>query len=382
MVWFFFSAVMTSIFLPGSWSVTVPTYVSTLPLTVPPPVSVFVSVFASSVLPTCFDSWVVFTSPWEVWVVDSDLRSTVPGSFEQAKAETRNAAPSALTRKEYLRSCMMFMPPNGLKAGTVPAVISGRHGRVRGGRSLPALGADRPAEKGEPVGEDELHEEERPRPQKRPGGDVVCELHTDVHVHPRRKERDLAQTRGPRDLKDRKEQEPQGLAHGRVADEARLPAVRNVGIELVNTLVGVVLQVVRLKGDRARQDVRKVGRDGGDPVPTRASEQEVVGALVDEDPKGMIQKRSDREGHDEAGPERSTPEDGGECGLRQDDSDHEKDAPRVSPRELADLRVTPEDLARTKRVRLTLVGEEKVLGTRIHGSFHQSAPHQYRRSCG
>jgi hypothetical protein len=42
--------------------------------------------------------------------------------------------------------------------------------------------------------------------------------------------------------------------------------------------------------------------------------------------------------------------------------------------------VTPEDLARTKRVRLTLVGEEKVLaprrsprrdGTRIHGAFHE-----------
>jgi len=35
-------------------------------------------------------------------------------------------------------------------------------------------------------------------------GDVIRELHADVHEHPRRKERDLAETRGPRDLKDRK----------------------------------------------------------------------------------------------------------------------------------------------------------------------------------
>src|ERR1035437_6467977 len=253
MVWFFFSAVMTSIFLPGSWSVTVPTYVSTLPLTVPSPVSVFVSVFASSVLPTCFDSWVVFTSPWEVWVVDSDLRSTVPGSFEQAKAETRNAAPSALTRKEYLRSCMMFMPPNGLKAGTVPAVISGRHGRVRGGRSLPALGADRPAEKGEPVVEDELQEEARPRTMG---------------------------LQGPVDLGDR-------------------PANRRKPVPRHGRKIVMLVVIAHVE----RHDVEQ-------PIITRR----LLAAFENEEV--LLNP---------ARPERSMPEDGGERGLRQDDS------PPVSP---------------------------------------------------
>ena len=204
-------------------------------------------------------------------------------------------------------------------------------------------------------------------------------MHDDVAENPRRKERDLAQTGGPRHLKDREEQKPQSLAHGRVSDETRLPTVRNVGIELVDTLVGVVLQVVRLEGDRARQDVRKVGRDGGDPVPARAPEQEVVGALVDEDPEGVIQERSDRERRGEACPERSPPEDGGERGLDQDESDHEEDAPRVSTRERADLGVIPKNLARAKRVRFTLVREGKILGSRVHGALHLKSPRQYLR---
>ena len=51
-----------------------------------------VSLFASSVAPTCFVSVVVVTAPAAVWVVDSDFFSTVPGDWLQAAATARSVA--------------------------------------------------------------------------------------------------------------------------------------------------------------------------------------------------------------------------------------------------------------------------------------------------
>jgi hypothetical protein len=148
---------------------------------------------------------------------------------------------------------MMFMPPNGLKAGTVPAVISGRHGRVRGGRSLPALGADRPAEKGEPVVEDELQEEARPRTMG---------------------------LQGPVDLGDR-------------------PANRRKPVPGHGRKIVMLVVIAHVE----RHDVER-------PIITRR----LLAAFENEEV--LLNP---------ARPERSMPEDGGERGLRQDDS------PPVSP---------------------------------------------------
>ena len=89
-----------------------------------------------------------------------------------------------------------------------------------------------------------------------------------------------------------------------MSDEPRFPATRDVRIQLVDALKRVVLQVVRLKRDRARQDVREIRGDRGDPVPGRAPEHEVVRALVDEHPERVIQESADEERGDERGPDR------------------------------------------------------------------------------
>ena len=150
-------------------------------------------------------------------------------------------------------------------------------------------------------------------------------------------------------------------------DEPRFPATRDVRVQLVDALKRVMLQVVGLERDRARKDVREIRGDRGDPVPGRATEHEVVRALVDEHPEGVIQEGADEERGEERGPDRNMGHERGERGLQHDENGHEKGAPGVSSGVGTNLRMAAENLARPESVRLTLGGEEKVLSRRRLG---------------
>ena len=146
-------------------------------------------------------------------------------------------------------------------------------------------------------------EEQRLRSEEVQDGRVVRELDHDVHDDPAVEERNLFQARGTRELEEREEQEPQGLRGRRVPHEARLPAVREVRVQLVHALEGVVLEVVLLERHRAREQVRQVRRHREDLVPRAALHDEVVRAVVDEDPERVARERADEPSRGEDDPD-------------------------------------------------------------------------------
>ncbi len=159
--------------------------------------------------------------------------------------------------------------------------------------------------------------------------------------------------------KDREQREPERLPDRRIADEPRLPLARNVGVQLVHALIGVVLQVVPLEGDGGRKRARDVGQTARQRVEDPLLEDEVVAALVDLHEQGVVRDGSHRVGDEEKDPPRLADDPGG-CGdLKSYEGDDRQKAVRVSPDELANVGVLTENGLRSGLVGLCLWGIRK-----------------------
>ena len=128
--------------------------------------------------------------------------------------------------------------------------------------------------------------------------------------------------------------------------------IGDVRVELVDTLEGVVFQVITLEHHGARQDVRQVGQDAGRRVGPGRPEKQVVRALVDQDPERVVGKgaHESRGRHDE--PPRTRREKNSKAHLEGDDADDDPEGPRVLADLAAHLRVAFEDPLRARPVGL------------------------------
>src|ERR1700678_2896579 len=104
------------------------------------------------------------------------------------------------------------------------------------------------------------------RPQKNVNGQVESDLNRKVQHNPSVEHADLPQARRPRDLKNGEQQQPESLLDGRIPDQPGFPITGQVGIQVVDSLEGMVLQVIPLEGHRTRQNVRQIGSDGSQGV--------------------------------------------------------------------------------------------------------------------
>ena len=78
--------------------------------------------------------------------------------------------------------------------------------------------------------------------------------------------------------------------------------VRQVCVPFVIALMRMMFQVKNTKSHRAWCEVWKIGDDGDHFVPTRASENQVVRRIMNDDVIGMIAERADAEGDQQTDP--------------------------------------------------------------------------------
>ena len=113
-----------------------------------------------------------------------------------------------------------------------------------------------------------------------------------IHQHPAVPHRDRLQPRRPRQLEKRKEKQPDRFAIPLVTDQARLPATRDIGVQFVVALVGVMLEMVNPEADRARHQIRQIGQNGDEPVQRLVPENEIVNRVVNHHVHAMVRERA------------------------------------------------------------------------------------------
>ena len=221
---------------------------------------------------------------------------------------------------------------------------------------------------------------ERPGAEDEPHGHVEGDLHDQVQHDPVVDRPDLAQARRPRALDQGKQEKPDRLAPWRGPDDARLPDVRKVGIELVHALERVVLEVVALEEHRARQAMGQVGDDPGKRVGPRCLENQVVRGFMDHHPERMVGERADERGREADQPPRARSQGDGQADLEGHRPQHDPERGRRLANELPDLGMLAQDAAGATAVGLGQVRDREAEarlgghGGREHESslFHKS----------
>lgn len=131
--------------------------------------------------------------------------------------------------------------------------------------------------------------------------------------------------------------------------------VRQVRIPFIVALVGMMLQVINAKSHRARRKVRKIGDDGYHFVPARASENQVMRRIMNDDVVGMIPERADAEGNQYTHPpitETQVAHAKRDRSLHCHDRDRDQRSPRIAHHQFANLRVRFDDRSRPPGMRL------------------------------
>src|SRR6185369_4556851 len=86
-------------------------------------------------------------------------------------------------------------------------------------------------------------------------GDVISQRAPDIQKQPSTPHRVCLHPWWPRQLHQRKEQQPNSLPIPTVSNQASLPMIREVNISFVIALMSVMLQMVNSKAHRARPEV-------------------------------------------------------------------------------------------------------------------------------
>src|SRR5256886_12241364 len=134
----------------------------------------------------------------------------------------------------------------------------------------------------------------KPRPTAEVNnGCVIRGRAREIHEEPPVPHGDRFQTWRPRHLEKRKKHEPQRLAIPFVADQLRLPMVREVSVIFIIPLMRMMLQMINAKTHGTRCEVRKIGNDSHHFVPAFAPEYEVVSCIVNDHVIGMVSERAD-----------------------------------------------------------------------------------------
>lgn len=121
-----------------------------------------------------------------------------------------------------------------------------------------------------------------------------------------------------------------------------------------------MFEVVFLKRDRARQEVREIRQDGERPVPDAAAEDQIVCTLVDEDPERVADESPAAERGEENQPDGLLSKKPRRSRLKADEEQHQEGAPRIASGQAPDRRVLPEELPATRRVRFSRGGTGEV----------------------
>jgi hypothetical protein len=218
------------------------------------------------------------------------------------------------------------------------------------------------AERVEADGEEEAGEQVNDR--FRPGDIPDCGdkdgFEGPIQRYPSVKRFDLAKPGNAKDLEKRIEQQPDKFTDKIVVDQAGFPAVGQIGIELVDTLEGVVFDVVSFEGDGVREKLGQVGQDAGEPVGGAAFEQQVVCAFMDHDEEGVVGKCAQEISCAEDQPPGAVAKQEGQADLKQYETEDGEDRVFVLSDELSHFGVLLQDLFSTEAMRLLLLGINKI----------------------
>ena len=170
----------------------------------------------------------------------------------------------------------------------------------------------------------------------------------------------LPETRDAEGLEKGVEQEPDDLADEVVIDQFGLPAIGQVGIEFVYSLEGVMFYMIAFERNRAGEQLGEVGENAGEPVGSAVFEQEVVGALMDHNKKGMIGESSKQIGRAEDDPPGAVPYEPGHNYLEGYEAKEGEEGVFVLSDKLSHFRMLLQDLFGTKAMRFLLSRINKI----------------------
>jgi len=149
-----------------------------------------------------------------------------------------------------------------------------------------------------------------------------------------------------------------------------------VGVPVVVTLIGVVLQMADAEADCRRQDIWQIGSDRCQFVQPAVSEDQVMGCFVNDHVKAVVGKSADQICRDQRQPPircSKVSHERRQADLQQDNRSQNCRGPGIASHEIADIRMLPQDRFGSFGMRLGGRGKIKGAG---HGGFlrHPTLP--------
>jgi hypothetical protein len=181
-----------------------------------------------------------------------------------------------------------------------------------------------------------------------------------VQGHPFIKGLYLAQPGDTEDLEYGIEQQPDHFTDEEIIDEPGFPTVREVGVEFVNALEGMMLYVVAFEGNGAGEKLGEVGEDAGEPVGAAAFEEQVVCALVDHHEERVVGKGAEEVGSAHDQPPGLVFQQPTHGDLEQDQPQDGEYGVSVLSDQFSHFRMLLQDLFCTESVRFLLDGINKI----------------------
>ena len=182
----------------------------------------------------------------------------------------------------------------------------------------------------------------------------------EVEGHPFIEGLDLAEPLDAEDLEQGIEQQPDDLADEIVVDQFCLPPVGQVGIQLVDTLEGMVFDMITLERHGTGEQLWEVGEYTGQAVSGAAFEQQVVGAFVDHDEKRVVSKSAEQVGGADDDPPGTAFYQPGHDDLEQDEAEDGKERIVILSDEFSHFGVLLQDLFGTEAMGLLFVGIHEI----------------------
>ena len=197
-------------------------------------------------------------------------------------------------------------------------------------------------------------------------GHVEAQLYQPIDHDPPVDHRNLAQPRHAGDLKDRKGQQPEGFPDRVAVDQSRFPDAGEIGIQFVDPLIAVVLQVIPLERDGRGKRLREIGHNGGREIRPRAGKDEIVSTLVHHHEQRVVGHRTHGVRHQQHKPPRRAAkrhgERHGERHLQRHDGHENNERARVAPDQGAHLWVRSQNGLGAGLMRFGIVGAGKRAG--------------------
>ena len=171
---------------------------------------------------------------------------------------------------------------------------------------------------------------------------------------------DFAEPLDAEDLEQGIKQEPDELADEIVVDQFCLPPVGQVGIKFMHSLEGMVFDMIALERHGAGEQLGEVGEDAGQAVGSAAFEQQMMGAFMDHDEKGVVGKSAEQVSCADDDPPGTSFYEPGHGDLEQDEAQDGEERPIIFSDEFSHLGVLLQDLFGTETMGLLFVGIHEI----------------------